>query len=716
VLPDAGRPVALSSPNVAVLGGERAVVVGDRAGYLYALSLATGRDIPGWPASTGGIPIDATPSVAPLSRASPDDTVFVGVGDAATPHKGGYEAFNPDGTRRWYIPVKNPVTDLAAKKTSAVRASLAVGDLQGSTDVVAPSVGQEEYAINAATGRTLRGFPWFTSDSGFTTPALADLYGNGRTVIVEGGSQTAGLANWVQYSQGGHLRVIAGTGTAGTGSPTGGLLCEYNANQVVESSPAVGPFLAGASVGIVVGTGTYFRDAPDTDKLLAFGTHCNLEWQAGLDGATSSSPALAAVSGDGTLAVLEGTDNGNGGGSVYALDGATGTVIWRQPVNGEVIGSVVTADLNGGDQVVVVPTTKGAEILDGKDGHLLAILERGIGLQNSPLVTEDPDGRVGITVAGYDAQDQGVIEHFELPGSDGDYVDDFGAWPMFHHDPQLTGDAMAPTVGALGPYLLARPPAPGCAVPGSRPDGYYEVDTQGDVFAYGNVASCGSLVGRKHAFPVVGIAAATNGGGYWLVNSAGEVFTFGDATFYGPTGDLLAKSPIAGMTLTPDDRGYWLVAQNGRVYSFGDAGFYGPRVRLHLSAPIAAIAPTPDGRGYWLVAQNGAMFTFGDAVAHSSARDVRSQSIVGIAADTATTGYWLVSAGGTVFAFDAPTYGSIAGYGIADAMTGIEALPGGAGYRLVDTGGELFCYGLATDLGTASVTGPPEPVVGIAAP
>ena len=98
VLPDAGRPVALSSPNVAVLGGVRAVIVGDRAGYLYAFSLANGRAIRGWPASTQGIPIDATPSVAPLDSRSPDDTVFVGVGDAATPHKGGYEAFNPDGT------------------------------------------------------------------------------------------------------------------------------------------------------------------------------------------------------------------------------------------------------------------------------------------------------------------------------------------------------------------------------------------------------------------------------------------------------------------------------------------------------------------------------------------------------------------------------------------------------------------------------------------
>jgi hypothetical protein len=715
-LPDAGAPVALSSPNIATLDGLPAVVVGDRAGHLYAFSLATGNAIPGWPASTGGIPIDSTPSVAPLSDRSPDDVVFVGVGDAATPHKGGYEAFNPDGTRRWYRAVRNPATDTTAKATSAVRASLTVGDLQGGTDVVAPSVGQEEYALDAATGSTLKGFPWFTSDSDFSTPALADLYGNGVTDIIEGGDQTAGLANWVQYTQGGHLRVISPTGTAGTGSPTGGLKCEYNADQVMESSPAVGQFLAGGSVGIVVGTGTYFQGASDTDKLLAFGSHCNLVWQVSLDGATGSSPALAALSGNGTLSILEGTDNGHGGGSVYALAGPTGSVLWRQPVQGEVIGNVVTADLNGGDQDVIVPTTNGAEILDGSDGQPLGSLETGIGLQNSPLVTDDPDGRVGVTLAGYNAHDQGVVEHFELFGSNGAYVDGLGAWPMFHHDPQLTGNATAPNVAALVVEAPHGPRPSACRAPAGRVNGYYEVDTGGAVFAYGNVAYCGSLAGVKLKYPVVGMAATSDGGGYWLVNSAGEVFSFGDATFYGPARNLHSKAPVISMAATPDGRGYWLVAENGRVFPFGDAQFFGPRAKLHLKAPIVAIAATRDGRGYWVVGQDGAMFTFGDAVAHSSAKSVSSTPVIGIAADTATTGYWLVGAGGTVDAFDAPALGSIAGYGIADPITGIEALPGGAGYRLVDTGGELFCYGLATDLGTASTARHASVVVGIAAP
>ena len=466
-LPDAGHPVALSSPNVAVLGGVPAVVVGDRAGYVYAFSLAGGRTVPGWPASTGGVPVDSTPSVASLGADPGNDIVFVGTGDSSTPHEGGYEAFNPNGTRRWYVAVKNPSSDRSAGVTSAVSASLAVGDLQGGLDVVAPSVGQEEYALAAASGSVLAGFPWFSADSGFSTPALADLYGNARTDIVEGGDQTAGLAYGVEYTQGGHMRILAPTGNAGTGSPTGGLDCEANPDVGVESSPAVGGFLAGGATGIVVGTGTTFKGS-DTDKVLAFDSHCHIVWQAHLDGMTESSPALADVQGHGTLDVLEGTDGGPGGGSVYALDATTGSVIWSRPV-GAVHGGVATADLGRGHQDVIVASTHGAEVLAGGDGRVVATLERGVGLQNSPLVTDDPNGTVGITVAGYNGHNQGEIEHFELAGSNGSSVAAAGAWPMFHHDPQLTGDAGPARFRARLAVAPARAAVPLAAAPASAP-------------------------------------------------------------------------------------------------------------------------------------------------------------------------------------------------------------------------------------------------------
>ena len=80
-LPDKGAPIALSSPNVATLGGVPAVVVGDRARRVYAFSLASGDVVQGWPATTRGIPVDSTPSVAASKAGGDEDTVFVGVGN-----------------------------------------------------------------------------------------------------------------------------------------------------------------------------------------------------------------------------------------------------------------------------------------------------------------------------------------------------------------------------------------------------------------------------------------------------------------------------------------------------------------------------------------------------------------------------------------------------------------------------------------------------------
>ena len=62
----------------------------------------------------------------------------------------GREAIGPSGNDLWFRQVQNPATD--TDPFEAVRASLAVGDLEGGTDVVAPSLGQETYAFDGPTG------------------------------------------------------------------------------------------------------------------------------------------------------------------------------------------------------------------------------------------------------------------------------------------------------------------------------------------------------------------------------------------------------------------------------------------------------------------------------------------------------------------------------------------------------------------------------------
>ena len=591
VLPDAGSPIAESSPTVATLdGGGASVVVGDRAGGVYAFHLSDGSAVSGWPAHLGA-PVDSTPSASP--DGSGTDYIYVGSGNAADPTAGGYNGITNTGDVFW----TRSATDLNGNH--GVQASLAVGQMDGIQSVVAPSLGQNEYALNAGNGAVLPGWPFFTADSGFTTPSLADLYNDGQTEIVEGGDSTYGNAYGVQYYNGGHLRVL------GTG---GNLICQYDTDQTVDSSTAVGNFLAGGATGIAFGTGTFYSGAADTNTLFASDSHCNIQWQANLLGSTESSPALGDILGNGYEQVVEGVDTGSGG-LVWALNGSNGAALpgWPVATSGQIIGGVALADLTGGGyNDVLVPTTSGLEIFDGKSAQLVATLGAGaLGLQNTPLVTVDPDGSIGITIAGYGAGNEGVIQHYVVSGSAGHSLG-LRSWPEFHQNPQLTG-----WLGAAAPGRLNSPIVGMASTSDGK--GYWDVASDGGLFAFGDAAFHGSMGGHALARPVVGMASTPDSKGYWEVASDGGIFAFGDAGFYGSMGGRPLSQPVVGLATTPDGKGYWEVAADGGIFAFGDAGYYGSTGAIHLNRPIVSMAPTPDGRGYWLVASDGGVFAFGDA-------------------------------------------------------------------------------------------------------
>ncbi|HVT42662.1 MAG TPA: hypothetical protein VHD39_06730, partial [Acidimicrobiales bacterium] len=293
-LPDAGNPIALSSPNVANLDGQPAVVVGDRAGRVYAYHVANGTGVPGWPYNAGA-PVDSSPSVAPIN-AGGTDTVYVGSGNAAMPSSGGYQAISPGGGDQWFVQGTNPPTD--PQPNSAVAASLTVAQYAAGYGVEGGNLGQNTYALNAGNGAVLAGFPWFQGDSVFSTSAVADLYADGNSEIIDGGDSSAGVAYGQTYANGGHIRILSTAGNLFTGNPAGGLVCQYNTNQNIDrSSPAVGQFLAGGAVGIAIGDGSFYSGASDSNKVFALNTSCGLAWSDQLNGATADSPALANVQG-----------------------------------------------------------------------------------------------------------------------------------------------------------------------------------------------------------------------------------------------------------------------------------------------------------------------------------------------------------------------------------------------------------------------------------
>jgi len=149
--------------------------------------------------------------------------------------------------------------------------------------------------------------------------------------------------------------------------------------------------------------------------------------------------------------------------------------------------------------------------------------------------------------------------------------------------------------GSMGGHPLASrivgiAPAPDRA-------GYWLVAGDGGVFSQGSAAFVGSSgcinpaqpCGGSNSFTdgtIAGLAPTPSGHGYWMVDSNGNVFAFGDAPFLGSSGCInpakacggvnsFTNSGIIGITQTPDGGGYWLAAQHGSVFAFGDAVFAG---------------------------------------------------------------------------------------------------------------------------------------------
>ncbi len=630
-----------------------------------------------------------------MSGAAPSTRCSSAPATPGSPTSGGYLAYGPSGVPLWDTKVVDPGSD--AHPAYGVQASLTVADLQGGTpDVFAGSLDQESYALRAANGSTLSGWPFFSADSVFSTAAAANLYGTSQTELVVGGASTKGFALGQIYAAGGHLRIL---------DSRGGLICSHAVDQEVDSSPAVGGFLPGELRGSPSAQDriTRVRPVPTswTPSTAPVASSGRTRWTASRAQAQRSQKSRATARSTCSRAPITASRA-----SVWLLDGATGAVIWHTFVPGRVLGSVVTADLTGsGYQDVLVPTTQGVEVLDGMNGIEVALLGKGNGFQNSPLVTDDPNGTIGITLAGYNGNNEGLVLHYEIPGSNGGEAVGPGSWPMFHHDPQLSGTTSGlPAAGSVPP----------CNVPAEANAGYDLVAADGGVFTFGQ-PFCGTAETGQLVPPMVGIAMSPGTGGYWVADAQGNVLNFGGAQLYGSMTGRHLNSPIVGIAARPDGSGYWLVAADGGVFAFGDpATYFGSLVSRHLSAPIVGIASTPDGNGYWMVASNGKVFAFGDAnLPGTMASKHLKGPIVSITPDVATGGYWLTAADGGVFNFNAPFEGSMAKAKLNENIVGMASTADGDGYWLVAADGGIFAFGDAPFVGSLGSRKLNSPVVSV---
>jgi endonuclease/exonuclease/phosphatase family metal-dependent hydrolase len=263
-----------------------------------------------------------------------------------------------------------------------------------------------------------------------------------------------------------------------------------------------------------------------------------------------------------------------------------------------------------------------------------------------------------------------------------------------------TGSLQAQRAGS---FTVAMLPTSADVTATSTGQGYWIVDTYGNVYTYGDARYFGTLhdVG-VNVSNITGLVRTPDNGGYWIVGSDGGVYAFGNARFYGSMGGQHLNAPVVGMAATKNGQGYWLVAADGGIFAYGNAGFFGSMGGQPLNGAVVAMAATPSNNGYWLAAKDGGIFAFGDAPFYGS---MGGQPLNYPVVDMDTTpdgqGYWMTAQDGGVFAFgDAGFYGSMAGKPLNGRITGMAVTATGGGYWLNGCDGGIFAFGDAPFYGS----------------
>ncbi|HEY3241658.1 MAG TPA: hypothetical protein VGL92_19005, partial [Acidimicrobiia bacterium] len=212
--------------------------------------------------------------------------------------------------------------------------------------------------------------------------------------------------------------------------------------------------------------------------------------------------------------------------------------------------------------------------------------------------------------------------------------------------PPTTPATTPPTApGDITPFEVPPVPQPP-AFTGVVRTGYWMLDGDGNVYAFGTARMLGSPVddlGNTHA---ADLEPTPSGNGYWIVDRRGRVFSYGDAAHFGNADrvNFEKDEKVTSISSTATGRGYWIFTTRGRVLAHGDANHYGDLAAVKLNGPVLDSIPTSTGRGYYMVAADGGVFTFGDAHFAGSTGAIKLNAPVqSLVPDPDGVGYWLVA-------------------------------------------------------------------------
>jgi hypothetical protein len=419
-------------------------------------------------------------------------------------------------------------------------------DHDGGLDVIASSWDHYLYAWHL-NGTQVSGFPKYTKDTIWSSPAVADLDGDGWTEIVVGGD-CDGVPGQDCYPQrGGWVFVYRHDGALMPGWP------KFIPDQVVWSSPALADLSGDGLLAIVVGTGT--MSMPGGQKVYSFDRNGNAlpGWPVSVGGKVMSSPAIGDLDGDGALDVVTVAEDGR----IYAHS-RTGALLpgWPQCAANDRNACPVT--LHGSAVIGDVDNDGAQEVVFGGEQWMRVFSGTGVVEKQVPTVS----GTAPLTAAPTLALVNNTTWIVQTAGFDdtGDGLPDVGtlwawstgtapgvlAWPTFKQNMRRAGTI----VDTTAPVTLGFSPLAATQSTTAFPISWSATDRGSGVarFDVDVMDGTGSWVRWLTNAPVTSRSGPDASGGRTFYGLAGHTYTFRVRTF-DAAGNVSAWTPSGSTTV-----------------------------------------------------------------------------------------------------------------------------------------------------------------------
>ncbi len=335
--------------------------------------------------------------------------------------------------------------------------SPAVGDINGdgADEIVVGTYGQQVYAWTY-TGQELPGWPFNNEDTIWSSPALADIDNDGVKEVVIGADSTGG-PNW-PYPPGGLLYVLDEDASVLPGFPkvTPEVTWSSPAVADIDGDGRYEIIVGTGHYYTAIGKLT-----TESQRVYAY-NHDGTPvpgWPAVVAGSTFSSPSIADVDGDGTREIVVGTIpvNGHGADSVTIIepDGKVARQIGG--LGGPTMGSPALGDVSGdGVPDIILGSGQRFYAWDGSGTELWNMNMKNFVVCNPVVGDFDADDSVEVAVVTGDMPGGSfsggklyVYDCGPKAASSGADEGKLFPWPMFRHAPDhratiLTGNEPPP--------------------------------------------------------------------------------------------------------------------------------------------------------------------------------------------------------------------------------------------------------------------------------